>query len=123
MDLKIIDSLVREIARGDELPARPTWDQLKNSIISQTNLIAPGKLEDWKPHIAKNFYQCRKDQMEQDELQMASTDSNPSPPNSSKSVRARKAAESSEEDSFMPLIDAKKTVSVLSRTKPRDGLV
>jgi hypothetical protein len=110
---KIIDTLVREIALGDELPELPTWPQLKAALAGGTDLFSLDALEARQEEIRESFIECRWEQIQEKKRQGTDPQghtngtSPPTPP------RSRTPSNSSGSDKILPTLDDAANVSAI----------
>src|SRR5277367_4852256 len=113
---KIIHTLVREIARGDDLPNLPTWPELRAALAGGTDLFSLAALEARQEEIQESFFACRLEQIQEKKRQR--TESNvqiqpngkapPTPPRSrtpSNSAGSDNVSDQKKDAPFQPTLD------------------
>ena len=111
---------MREIARGDDLPDLPTWDQLRAALAGGTDLFSLEALEARREDVLESFLRCRLDQIQEKKGQkigskaLTNEDAPLTPPRTrtpSNSAGSDKAHESNKEALFQPTLDEAANVS------------
>lgn len=120
--MKMINTLVREMARGNGLPKFPTWSQLK-AHLAASGLFSMEALEARQDDFQESFIRCKWEQIEEknghtsnpDPRIQTNTEFPPSPPRSrtpSDASRSDKAPEMKKVEAFQLTLDDEANVSL-----------